>query len=439
MEKTDEVFLTRMKKLLKNDYDEYLKNLNMPPYQGLRINTLLTSKNKIVDEFKKNLSPLSFYENGFYLKNLKTSIGNHPYHHSGAFYIQEPSQMAAALALHPKPNEKVLDLCACPGGKATQMAAMMENKGVLVVNEYIKKRVTPLISNIERLGVRNSIVISMDATEISKKFNNYFDKILIDAPCSGEGMFRKNKNAIKEWSERNSNNCAKRQIELLKTISKSLRKGGEIVYSTCTFSKEENEDIIERFLKEEKNFELLDIKINFGVKSSIDNKAYGVRVFPQNGGEGSFVAKLVKKEGEATENKKRYKNKSIKQFNDFVSETMDEKIENTIKINNNVYIIPSQAPIIEGAIRIGVLAGTIKNDIFKLSHHLYKCNFKFKEEKTINLKSYEKDVEQFLHGDVLKTDKTGYISVKVDDIPLGFGKANGRILKNLYPKGLRKF
>lgn len=438
MENLNSLFLERMQKLLKNDYGKFLKSLDDNPISAVRVNSLLCETGQIINEFPNFLVPLKFYNSGFKITASKVSLSGHPLHMAGAYYIQEPSAMVAPLILNPNEGERVLDLCAAPGGKSTQMAAMMNNRGVLVLNEQNKKRVKTLISNIERMGVKNAVIYSKRPDRLSRDFKDFFDKILVDAPCSGEGMFRKNKNALKDWSVSYSNGCANRQLSILESAAEMCAKDGVIVYSTCTFSKEENEEVIEKFLKRHSEFELLNAQIDFGRECEILNQKYGRRVFPFDGGEGMFAAKLKKIDG-CRKVVKELKDK-IKEgyFKEFINKTFDKKFDNVFEKCGRYFILPDKMPVMpEGYARIGVYAGKVVKRRFLPSHHLFKCKFGFKDSQTIDLDSKSLTTVDFLHGNVIETDKSGFCCVKVDGIPLGFGNAKEGKLKNFYPKGLR--
>ena len=252
-----EKFIENMKKQLPEDeWEAFFAVYARPPYKGLRVNALKIS----AAEFEKispfPLRPVPWAENGFYTDGEKT--GAHAYHFAGLYYSQEPSAMCAAPLLDAKPNERVLDLCSAPGGKGTQLAAAMKGEGILVLNEPVFSRAQILSRNVERLGVKNAVVLSEYPETLAEYFPEYFDKILVDAPCSGEGMFRKNaEEALSEWSEENVAMCAARQKEILDYAFRMLKTGGKLVYSTCTFSEAEDEEQTKNFLASHAEMRLL--------------------------------------------------------------------------------------------------------------------------------------------------------------------------------------
>ena len=246
-----------MKDILNDDYESFLRCYEEKPLKGLRVNTIKCSVEKLRALLDTELRQSPFSDVGFYIESDE-KLGNNPLHHCGAFYIQEPSASGAVNALGIEPDDRVLDLCAAPGGKSAQIAALLGEKGFLWSNEIVKSRANILLSNIERMGIRNYVVSSLSPEKLCPKLGGYFDKILVDAPCSGEGMFRKDAQAVLQWSEEHTKSCMDRQLQILRSAKGCLKKGGILVYSTCTFSKYENEDVIDTFLTENSDFELCD-------------------------------------------------------------------------------------------------------------------------------------------------------------------------------------
>ena len=268
-------FLLRMKSLLGDEFDEFLKFYNSDDFiKGLRVNTLKCSPEKLCSLLDFELKKTPFCDEGFYIPSDVKSIGNNPLHHAGAFYVQEPSATSAVTMLDVREGDYVLDLCAAPGGKSTQIGAKLNGTGLLWSNEIVRSRANILLSNIERMGISNAVVSNCRPDELCKRLENRFDRILVDAPCSGEGMFRKN-DAEREWSIEHVKSCAARQLLILNSAKDALKNGGYMVYSTCTFSKEENEGVISRFLTENPDFELVDSGVTFG-RPTLD---YARRIF----------------------------------------------------------------------------------------------------------------------------------------------------------------
>ena len=277
-------FEKKMKAFLGNEWDDFLYSYDNNRFQALRFNTLKVQSTEERMRILKVLGissdkKVSWADEAYYFdENVRP--GKHPYHEMGLYYIQEPSAMSAAALLAPKPGMRVLDLCAAPGGKSTQLATYLGDSGLLVSNEINTQRSRILSQNIERMGIKNAIVTNEDSFVLASHFPGFFNAIQVDAPCSGEGMFRKLPEAIEQWSMENVAICAARQKEILDNAAVMLKPGGVIVYSTCTFSKEENEDVIEYFLERHPDFTLEEME----------------RFWPHKvDGEGHFVAKLVRR------------------------------------------------------------------------------------------------------------------------------------------------
>lgn len=444
-------FFSRIKPLLSSEEYEIFKNeYKKPAYRGVRANTLKCHRDKLLRLLTDELSAddtTPFCKDGFYLKEGSKLGGNHPLHHAGAIYFQEPSAMAVATVADVKKGEKVLDLCAAPGGKSTQLAAGMQSEGLLWCNEYVHSRANILLANIERCGVPNAVVSSASPEVLCENLYEFFDKVVVDAPCSGEGMFRRDSGAYSEWSVEHSKMCSVRQLKILESAKKSLKKGGELVYSTCTFSYDENEGVIEKFLRSNPDFELADCGGTFGRRSLSGN---AVRIFPMDGGEGHFAAKL-KKRGESYCDAKGSvcspfdeKTQEIPRLvYDFLSESFfDTSFVQRLYIkNDSVYIIPENCPRLKGCgvIRAGVYVGTVKKNYFEPAHALYMCADTNSLRNKVDLSLDDDRVRKFLHGEEIPIDSgiKGYTAVLVEGIALGFGKAVLGTLKNKYPKGLR--
>ena len=255
-----ELFTQRMQTLLKEKYADFLEGYEIPLRRGLRVNTTKITVADFMEIFPHPLEVSPFAANSFYLDAVHKA-GSDPLHHAGAYYMQEPSAASAVAVLAPQAGERILDLCAAPGGKSTQIAASIGDSGLLWSNEFIPSRARILQQNLERWGVRNCVVSSRDTTPLCEGLCDYFDAVLVDAPCSGEGMFRKEPQALTEWSMDNIRLCAARQDEILNNAAKAVKPGGRIVYSTCTFAPEENEGAVWRFLKNHPDFTLEPIRL----------------------------------------------------------------------------------------------------------------------------------------------------------------------------------
>ena len=423
-------FLEEMKKILGEDYDLYEKCMEKEAFRGIALNRL---KVKDVNILPFDVEKCPFYKDGYYISCDEKGVGNTPLHHAGAFYVQEPSAMSAVSLLDVQEGEKVLDLCAAPGGKSAQIASCLNGTGLIWSNEVVKNRAQILLSNFERMGISKGVVSSCYPDVLCRKLEGYFDKVLVDAPCSGEGMFRKNPEAVKEWSREHVLSCAERQLSILKSAAHAVKNGGELVYSTCTFSYEENEGVIKRFLEENADFEMCDIGEHFGRKTELP---CAVRITPLEKGEGHFAAKLRKKGESVSERPCIEKNADIpKELEDIFYEVPKGRY---VLNGDKLYIVPNGLPDIKGlgVIRAGVLAGEFVKKRFEPSHAL------FMSAKTENVKRVleldDENIKEFLKGMEIDSDcENGYTAVSYKGIITGYGKTSNRRLKNKYPKGLR--
>lgn len=442
-------FKERMKQVLKAHYDEYIANLEKPPYKAIRINTLKTDEKYLKEKLNFLGKKTGFCPDGYYLTENAGAIGNHPLHHAGAFYVQEPSAMSVVTALKPRPGERVLDLCAAPGGKTTQIAAAMKNEGIIVANEFITSRAGTLVSNVERLGAQNVAVTSSHPDLLCNELRGFFDKVLVDAPCSGEGMIRKDKKILLEWSIENIKACAQRQLKILQSASLAVTEGGMLCYSTCTLAPEENEGVVARFLKENPEFSLVKIEEEFGTAAldefsdGAENMNFARRIFPSLGGEGHFVA-LMKKSGQIKRTSEQAcisKSENIKVFNDFYVEYFKSSISEQVSfIGDKAYFLPGVVGVKKSyMLRCGLFLGSVVKNRFEPSHALFAARG-LDSRRVLNLELGDTRIKKFLHGEEILCDgDKGYTAVCIDSIPLGFGKVSNGVLKNHYPKGLRIF
>ncbi len=451
-------FLKKMKILLDNEFDAFAKCMDKPSFRGMRINTLKADKANVIEKLPFDLKQTPFCKDGYYIDNDVERIGTHPFHHAGAIYVQEPSAMSAVTMLDVKKGDKVLDLCAAPGSKTTQIAQALDGTGLLWSNEIVRSRANILCSNLERMGVKNAVVSSNSPENLCPAMCGFFDKILVDAPCSGEGMFRKDKDAFAEWTPEHVVSCATRQLHILNSAKVALKAGGELVYSTCTFSKEENEGVVVQFLKENPEFELIDSKETFG-RNTME---YAKRIFPMDGGEGHFAAKFRKNytpddERPITKDtkkaKKQNKNKDItkacKDAYGFLNDIFEsDEYPQLYKVSDKVYALTdSIAELFQYnldlrklcVIKMGVEVFTFNGKRYEPSHNAFTACKKESAKNVINLDISDERLYKFLHGEeiALDDDIKGYTLVCVENIPLSFGKASARMLKNKYPKGLR--
>lgn len=441
-------FCERMKSLLGDDYDKFIAALNEPPVKAYRVNT---DKISLKDFEKINVfgnEKIPYVDNGFYLNYDK--VGLHPYHHAGLIYVQEPAAMAPAECIDIKPDWKILDMCAAPGGKSTQIKNKLGANGVLVSNEIIPSRCKILTGNIERLGLENCVTTCMDTSRLASKFEGTFDMVMVDAPCSGEGMFRKDDVAISEWSVQNVKMCAERQADILENAAKALKNGGYIVYATCTFSLDENEMVVDNFLSSHPEFELVSVK-----QSVADSTADGVcfdgckteninlcrRFYPHiSKGEGQFMAVLHNKL--PTENTKKIAQKSQKIdkiITDFLDNTLVEYDQENLQISGEkcLYFTPNFVINDGVAFCKGVTIGEIKKN-YILPHHQFFMALGSHFKRKIELSPDSDEIKKYLHGEEIETDcDNGWAVVTVNGCALGGAKVVGGVAKNHYPKGLR--
>ncbi len=439
-----EDFLSQMRQLLSDDeYERFVRSMGEKPFRGLRVNTLKCEPEKLKKFIPYIQEKTPFCQYGYYIPDEASGIGDEPFHHAGAFYVQEPSASSAVTVLDVQKGDRVLDLCAAPGGKSTQIAAELGGTGLLWSNEIVKSRANILLSNIERMGVPNAVVSNCHPDILCGRLSGYFDKVLADAPCSGEGMFRKEPASIDEWSIEHSKSCGQRQLSILNSAANALKDGGTLVYSTCTFSVYENERVIESFLELHKNFELADCGVSFGKRSM--EKC--LRILPEHGGEGHFVAKL-KKSGELIRDEG-YRN-TTKPFPErdmalsLYDEILTERIfgDNIAKFGDKAVILPNCGlPELSGlpVLRAGVLLGEIKKNRIEPCHALYMAADREYLRNYIELSYDDSRLKKFYHGEEIETysDVKGFCGVLVEGVTTGFGKAGGGVLKNRYPKGLR--
>lgn len=446
-----------MKELLGNEYDAYLKSFDDTRLYGLRINTLKIS----VEEFLKispfELTPIPWIENGFYY-NENDKPAKHPYYFAGLYYIQEPSAMTPANVLPIEDNDVVLDMCAAPGGKSTELGAKLNRTGLLITNDISNSRAKALLKNIEVFGIPNVCLLNEDPVQITDRFTGFFDKILIDAPCSGEGMFRKDNKLIKAWEKNGPEFYSQIQKNIILAGADMLKPGGKMLYSTCTFSQLEDEETIKHLIDNRPDMHLLPIKpyegFAAGICSDEDNEKYGlrktVRIFPHKmPGEGHFVA-LLEKDADSLEtfHPLRKKNTTklapeladflklidlpIKESDIFVRDTYVYCISPFMPDNNKLRIL-----------RSGLLLGELKKNRFEPSQALAMVLKASEYPYTVSLPVNDERIIKYLKGETVDLPefsdrvKKGWILFCVDNYPLGWGKYDGYSLKNKYLAGWR--
>ena len=417
-----EKFLERMQNMLGEEYPAFLESLSGKRYRALRLNPLKTRIQEGKEKLPFTLSPVPWTKNGFYYEE-EEQPGKHPYHEAGLYYIQEPSAMApvpclmeeaamperqeehvSAAAIPERQEEpatpgRVLDLCAAPGGKSTQIAEYMRGRGMLITNEIHPQRAKILSENIERMGISNAIVLNETPESLSKRFIAFFDRILVDAPCSGEGMFRKNDNAGEEWSEENVALCAERQDGILDCAATMLKPGGRLVYSTCTFAPAEDEGSVSRFLETHPDF-------------CLEKEE---RLMPHKiKGEGHFLAVLHREGGQLSSaatagTEKSLTLKDCREFLDFAKEALtipaEELTEGKIllRFGEQLYLAPAETPSLRGlkVLRPGLHLGTVKKNRFEPSHALALFLKKEQVVHALNLVCDGTAVRKYLEGQTL--------------------------------------
>lgn len=485
------LFKERMRRMLNDEFDEFIRSYDDDSVHGLRFNPLKYDGREIKDF---SLEQVPWCGSGFYYKDGDRP-GRHPYHEAGVYYIQEPSAMLTGELVDALPGERVLDLCAAPGGKTTHIAGQMQGMGLLWSNEIHPQRAKILSQNVERLGITNCVVSNETADRLAQRLPGFFDRVVVDAPCSGEGMFRKNPDACGEWSPENVQLCAARQQEILDEADRMLKAGGRLVYSTCTFAPEENEQTIENFLEKHPDYIIESVEIKAADKKAADK--YGMppggrpewsesgmpelkntfRLWPHKlKGEGHFAAVLkkggmlckpagleadafvpagIKKFSDSAGLSKGRKagkgiaktlknNVSVKQAAVLFEKFMDKKLslaDRYLLFGENLYIVPDGMPDIDGLkiLRPGLHVGMIKKDRFEPSHALALALKPRDFENFVDMPADDERVSAFLRGESFEAEGLkGWVLVCTDGYSLGWGKASAGIIKNHYPKGLRR-
>ena len=448
-----ELFCEKMKVLLGPEYGDFLAALDRPRAVGLRLNPLKTGvcpeKTALLPQLAAfGLKRVPWESCGFFY-DPETRPGLHPYHEAGLYYLQEPSAMAPAALLDPQPGQRVLDLCAAPGGKSTQLAGRMRGEGMLVCNEIHPKRARILSSNLERLGVANALVLNEHPARLADRFPGYFDRILVDAPCSGEGMFRKHDAAFTDWSPETVAMCARRQAEILDCAARMLRPGGRLVYSTCTFSPEENEGSVCAFLTRHPEFSVQTALAPWFSPGRPDwadgNEALAktFRLWPHRlTGEGHFAAVLRKEGGEEGEDLPVERAQPMPVAASTLLRTLGLSLpEGTLlRFADRLFLAPAELPELRGlkVLRPGLELMELRGDLAFPAHAL--ALWAGQASGCLDLCADDPRTDDYLRGRTLPVSAalSGWTLVRVDGFSLGWGKAVDGVLKNHYPKGLRR-
>lgn len=448
-------FEERMKELLGEEFPAFLNGFEEERYGGVRINTL-----KLNQEEWEQLAPFSVKQvpwiaNGYYYQ-LSDQPAKHPYYFAGLYYIQEPSAMTPAAMLPVEPGDRVLDICAAPGGKSTELAAKLQGKGVLVSNDISNSRAKALLKNLELFGARNAVILSEPPGRLTERFTEYFDKILVDAPCSGEGMFRKSPAIMKNWEQYGVSYYHKLQLEILDAVLPMLRPGGKLLYSTCTFSPEEDEGTLQYILEHYPDMHVIAPELQYEGFSEARPEwipegraeiANARRLWPHKMmGEGHFSALLQKEENQGGRRefpKDSTKIKLSKETEEFLERlSMDVPREQLELREERLYLLPEGLPKLNGLriMRSGLLLGEMKKNRFEPSQAL-ACALKAEEYDAIySMEVSDEDVVRYLKCETI-TAKTevpdGFVLVCVGKYPLGWAKSQNGVLKNKYLPGWR--
>lgn len=469
-----ETFLENMKELLGEEYPEYAESMKERPYSALRINTLKVAPDTFLSKSPFSLSAVPWSDKGFYFDRERDRPSHHPYYFAGLYYIQEPSAMIPAALLPVEPGERVLDLCAAPGGKATELAARLQGEGLLLANDISASRAMALAKNLQMAGVRNAIVTAETPERLAQSFPQYFDRILLDAPCSGEGMFRREPGMVRDWLERGPSWYVPVQREILQEAYKMLKPGGKMVYSTCTFSVQEDEGMIQWFLDRHRDMRICPVKRHSAysegrpdmVEGGSEELRHCVRIFPHRAqGEGHFAVLLERLPNESIQEKayntditerngkktyQRKGNRREKQYGETKPEWLQELAKKAVCLQGGHFRrqkerwswLPDELQMMPG-LRIvagGLMLGTEKKERFEPAVPLALALKKEEVSCAIDFPAEDGRIIKYLKGETLLTEETvkGYALLCADGYPLGWVKGNGKgMLKNKYYVGWR--
>ena len=462
-------FTERMRRILGEEYGAFEKSYEEVRKYGLRVNTKKISPEEFERIAPFHLSPIPWIPGGYYYLE-EDAPARHPFYHAGLYYLQEPSAMTPASVLQAQPGDKVLDLCAAPGGKATALGACLQGQGLLVANDISASRAKALLKNVEVFGIPNSFVTNAVPARLEEKFPEFFDKILVDAPCSGEGMFRKDADTIRAWYPQKPEECAKTQRDIILRAADMLRPGGRMLYSTCTFAPVENEEVIRFLLEKRPEMELLEIPCREGFSCGLGDMDKCVRLWPHRmGGEGHFLALLEKKDVRTKENRTDsgrnkkdvradgskpekggravrgdvLQRQALEKFLKDVA--WDWRRENLEIRNGQVYYVSGLLPETTGIafLRNGLYLGEVKKDRFEPSQSFAMALKREDYKAVISLSWEDERVSRYLRGETVEIasgeaiQESGWQLVCVDGYPLGWGKLVNGLLKNKYHAGWR--
>ena len=440
-----EGFILRMQSLLGEEYAAFSASFDRPLCTGLRLNPLKTGFTGDLSRF--SLSPVPWCPTG-YVYDAASRPGLSSYHAAGLYYLQEPSAMAPAELLDPQPGERVLDLCAAPGGKSTQLAGKLQGRGLLVCNEINAKRAKILAGNIERLGIANALVLNEHPKKLEARFEGYFDKILVDAPCSGEGMFRKEEAAVTDWSEATVAICAARQQEILASAAEMLAPGGRLVYSTCTFSPEENEGVISAFLHAHPAFSVEPVEAPWfsparpdWISDPAPGLEHAFRLWPHClRGEGHFAAVLRSHADGARQDVPTERPAQLPAAAADFLRSCTQPLPDGVPVcfGSVCYLAPAETPALSGlrVLRAGLELGELRRDRFSPAHALALWLHTYPQ--TADFPADGPEIAAYLRGETLHGTQRGWTLLTAGGLSLGWVRGADGILKNQYPKGLRR-
>ena len=443
----DPNFLSMMQDLLQDEFADYLKSFEKPSFNGLRVNTLKISVTDFLKIAPFKLRPIPWTNDAFYIEN-KEEASKHPYYQAGLYYLQEPSAMLPAETLNINEGDLVLDTCAAPGGKSTKLACKLNRTGLLVSNDISASRAFALLKNLELFGSENIYVLAEDLHNLSTNFSNYFDSILIDAPCSGEGMFRKDPEMFKGYLKKDRTTYLAIQEDIITIAYQLLKDGGELVYSTCTFDPQENEGIIAKLLSKFPNAELIDIPLYPGFKKGLIYNGFdiskAVRLYPHLiEGEGHFCCHIKKIGNKLSSKEAIFKDDKIKneEFQEFFKLLDFGKDHHLKTIKDDVYLLPN-IPFSDNHLRVlrsGLKIGSLQKGRFRPSQALALSLNKDNYPYCINLQKDDIRVQKYLKGETIDVNDfcchNGYNLVLVDGYPLGFANIKNGVFKNAIEKG----
>ena len=449
-------FTEKMKAILQDEYEDFLKGYERTRHYGLRVNRTKLSAEKFERMSLYDLKKVPWIDNAFEYDE-SVSPAKHPYYFAGLYYLQEPSAMTPANLLPIEPGDRVLDLCAAPGGKATELGAKLNHTGLLVANDISNSRAKALLKNIELFGIPNVLVTSEPPEKLAGKFPGFFDKILIDAPCSGEGMFRKNPGMMKDWETYGPKHYSELQRSIVLHAIRMLKPGGMLLYSTCTFSPEENEGTVKFMLELDPDLEVVEIPNRYEgfapgrpelIEGGTDDLKNCVRIWPHKmNGEGHFIALLHKKGETVSQTEKHKKEKPLPALlQEFMKDCSYPIDGNDIEIQEDrVYLMPEGIKGIKGLrfLRSGLLLGTLTKDRFEPSQAFAMVLKKDQYKAVIDLPAMDHRVIRYLKGETIEVDdlplkrQKGWQLVCVDGFPLGWGKLVNGSLRNKYLPGWR--